>query len=58
MEEIGVSVVAEIGVSVLEGEQLRELVGGVGQGTKVIISGEKCRRSEDRRVKRAEDRVK
>lgn len=58
LEEVRAGVVAEIGVSLLKGEQLRVLVSGIGQGAEVIIPGEKCRGSECCRVKRPEDRIK
>lgn len=63
LEEIGIGfrdVVAEIGVSLLEGEQLRVIVSGVGQGTKgvvaMIISGQGG--SGGRRVKGPKGREK
>lgn len=53
---------AELGVSVHEGEQLRVLLSGVGKvtGTVVgmIVPGGKCGRSEDSRGKCRENRVK
>lgn len=53
---------AESFVSFLEGEQLRVVIGGVGQSanaaTTVISPGEKSGGSEDRRVECREDSVK
>ena len=62
LEEMRVSVVAELGVSMLEGEQLRVLVSGFGKSTKVagtmITPGRRCGRCEDRRVKCPEGCIK
>ena len=62
LEEIRVGVVTELGVSMLEGGQLRVLVSDIGQSTKVaetmIIPGRRCGRCEDRRVKCPEDCIK
>lgn len=55
-------VMAELGVSVFEGEQLRVLTSGVRQITRtagaMIIPTSKCGGSEDRRAKCRENRVK
>ena len=65
LEEIGVlgvrHVLAEPGVSILQGKQLRVVLSGISQATKglgVVIPGKKCWGSKDRGVKRPEDRVK
>lgn len=50
---------AESGIPLLEGEQLRELIGGVGQSADailVVIASGECGGSGSGRVKRSEDR--
>ena len=50
--------IAELFVSVREGEQLGVFLGGVGQGTRRGSPGDKRGRGEDRGVKRPEESVK